>query len=81
MRLVPNQDADDIFKKYSDYVKKITPKGIKTNIKVHSKGPACVVNTDNKYARAAVDAMHESLQEGHGVHPLGRLDSYRDPVR
>ena len=33
MRLVPNQDADDIFKKYSDYVKKITPKGIKTSDK------------------------------------------------
>ena len=59
MRLVPNQDADDIFKKYSDYVKKITPKGIKTNIKIHSKGPACVVNTDNPYARASVEAMHE----------------------
>jgi acetylornithine deacetylase/succinyl-diaminopimelate desuccinylase-like protein len=59
MRLVPNQDPDDIFKKYSDYVKKLTPKGIKTNIKVHSKGPACVVNTDNPYARAAVKAMHE----------------------
>ena len=59
MRLVPNQDADDIFKKYSDYVKKITPKGIKTSIKIHSKGPACVVNTDNPYARAAVEAMHE----------------------
>ena len=59
MRLVPNQDPDDIFKKYSDYVKKLTPKGITTNIKVHSKGPACVVNTDNPYARAAVKAMHE----------------------
>ena len=59
MRLVPNQDADDIFKKFSDYVKKITPKGIKTNIKIHSKGPACVVNTDNRMPRAAVEAMHE----------------------
>lgn len=59
MRLVPNQNADDIFKKYSDYVQKITPKGIKTTIKIHSKGPACVVNTDNPYARAAVEAMHE----------------------
>jgi acetylornithine deacetylase/succinyl-diaminopimelate desuccinylase-like protein len=59
MRLVPNQDADDILKKYTDYVKKITPKGIAINIKVHSKGPACVVNTDNKYARASVDAMQE----------------------
>jgi acetylornithine deacetylase/succinyl-diaminopimelate desuccinylase-like protein len=59
MRLVPNQDADDILKKYTDYVKKLTPKGIQINIKVHSKGPACVVNTDNPYARASVKAMHE----------------------
>jgi len=59
MRLVPNQDPDDILKKYTDYVKKLTPKGIQTNIKVHSKGPACVVNTDNPYARASVEAMHE----------------------
>ena len=59
MRLVPNQDADDILKKYTDYVKKLTPKGIAINIKVHSKGPACVVNTDNPYARASVEAMHE----------------------
>jgi acetylornithine deacetylase/succinyl-diaminopimelate desuccinylase-like protein len=59
MRLVPNQNPDDILKKYTDYVKKLTPKGIQINIKVHSKGPACVVNTDNKYARASVEAMHE----------------------
>ena len=59
MRLVPDQDADDIYKKYSDYVKKLTPKGIQTKIKVLSKGPACVVSTDNKYARASVEAMHE----------------------
>jgi acetylornithine deacetylase/succinyl-diaminopimelate desuccinylase-like protein len=59
MRLVPDQDPDDILKKYSDYVKKLTPKGIQTNIKVWSKGPACVVSTDNKYIKAATDAMHE----------------------
>ncbi len=59
MRLVPNQDADDILKKYSEFVKSLTPKGILLNIKVHSKGPACVVNTDNPYARASVKAMHE----------------------
>jgi acetylornithine deacetylase/succinyl-diaminopimelate desuccinylase-like protein len=59
MRLVPKQDPDDILKKYTDYVKKVTPKGIEVNIKVHSKGPACVVNTDNKFARASVEAMHE----------------------
>ena len=27
MRLVPNQDPDDILKKYTNYVKKLTPKG------------------------------------------------------
>src|ERR1039458_5285758 len=59
MRLVPKQDPDDILKKYTEFVKKVTPKGIQINIKVHSKGPACVVNTDNKYARASVEAMHE----------------------
>jgi acetylornithine deacetylase/succinyl-diaminopimelate desuccinylase-like protein len=59
MRLVPNQNPEDVLKKYTDYVHKMTPKGIKTNIKVLSKGPACVVNTDNKYAKASVEAMHE----------------------
>ena len=58
-RLVPNQDPEDILKKFSDFVAKITPKGISTSIKVHSKGPACVVSTDNPYARASVAAMHE----------------------
>src|SRR6266581_3846780 len=32
MRLVPNQDADDVFKKYAAYVKKLTPKGIDTKV-------------------------------------------------
>jgi acetylornithine deacetylase/succinyl-diaminopimelate desuccinylase-like protein len=59
IRLVPDQDPDDILKKYTDYVKKLTPKGIQTKIKVWSKGPASVVSTDNKYIQAATEAMHE----------------------
>jgi len=35
-----NQDPDDILKKYTADVKKLTPKGIETKIKVWSKGPA-----------------------------------------
>src|SRR5271157_3275679 len=31
MRLVPNQDADDILKKFTNYVAKVTPKGISTS--------------------------------------------------
>jgi acetylornithine deacetylase/succinyl-diaminopimelate desuccinylase-like protein len=63
MRLVPNQDADDILKRFTNYVKKLTPKGIDIKIKVHSKGPACVVGTDNPYVKASVDAMHEIFKK------------------
>src|ERR1700730_1841876 len=63
MRLVPNQDADDVFKKYSAYVKKLTPKGIETKITVHSKGPAAVVDTDNPYIEAATEALHDTFKK------------------
>src|ERR1700736_1290608 len=63
MRMVPNQDADDIYKRYSAFVKKLTPKGIETKIKVHSKGPACVVGTDNRYIKAATEALHDTFNK------------------
>jgi acetylornithine deacetylase/succinyl-diaminopimelate desuccinylase-like protein len=63
MRLVPDQDPDDILKKYTNYVKKLTPKGIDIRIKVHSKGPACVVGTDTPYVQAAKEAMHEVFKK------------------
>jgi acetylornithine deacetylase/succinyl-diaminopimelate desuccinylase-like protein len=63
MRLVPSQDPDDILKRYTKMVKKLTPKGIEINIKVHSKGPACVVSTDNHYIKAATEAMHDVFKK------------------
>jgi acetylornithine deacetylase/succinyl-diaminopimelate desuccinylase-like protein len=63
MRLVPNQDPDDILKRYTNYVKKLTPKGIELNIKVYSKGPACVVSTDNRFIQAATEAMHDVFKK------------------
>jgi acetylornithine deacetylase/succinyl-diaminopimelate desuccinylase-like protein len=63
MRLVPNQDPNDILKKYTKFVKKLTPKGIELNIKVHSKGPACVVNTNNRFIKPATEAMHEVFKK------------------
>ena len=59
MRLVPDQDPDEILKKYTDYVTSLCPKGIQLKIQVHSKGPASVVDTDNRYIRAANAALHE----------------------
>ena len=63
MRLVPNQDAADILKKFRNFVKKVTPKGIQTNTKVWSSGPACVIGTDNKYVKAATEAMHDVFKK------------------
>ncbi len=63
MRLVPDQDPDDILKKYEKHVKKLTPKGIQVKIKVHSKGPASVVSTDSKYIKAATEAMHDVFKK------------------
>jgi len=63
MRLVPNQDPDDILKKYRNFVKKHTPKGIQTSLKVWSKGPACVVGTDNKYIKASTEALHDVFKK------------------
>src|SRR5579864_1054918 len=63
MRMVPNQDPDDILKKYMAFIKKHTPKGIETKVKVWSKGPACVVSTDNKYIEAATQALHDTFKK------------------
>jgi acetylornithine deacetylase/succinyl-diaminopimelate desuccinylase-like protein len=63
MRMVPNQDPDDILEKFSRYVKAIAPKGIQVNIKVHSKGKAVVVSTDNDYIKAANKALHEVFHQ------------------
>jgi len=63
LRLVPNQDPDDVLKRYKNYVKKLTPKGIQISFKVWSKGPACVVGTDNKFIKAATEALHEVFRK------------------
>ena len=63
MRMVPNQNPDDILRKYTKHVKKLTPKGIQIKIKVLSKGPAIVVGTDNPYVKAATQAMHDVFKK------------------
>jgi acetylornithine deacetylase/succinyl-diaminopimelate desuccinylase-like protein len=59
MRLVPDQDADDILAKFTKFVNLLAPKGVQVKIKVHSKGPASVVSTDNDFVRAANQALRE----------------------
>jgi acetylornithine deacetylase/succinyl-diaminopimelate desuccinylase-like protein len=63
MRLVPNMDPDDILKRYTDFVKANTPKGISFKITVHSKGEPAVVGTDNKYITAATEALRDVFKK------------------
>jgi acetylornithine deacetylase/succinyl-diaminopimelate desuccinylase-like protein len=59
MRLVPEQDPDDIYRKYSEFVRKLTPPGIQLSIRKHSMAPATVIRTDNRFVQASMDAMRE----------------------
>src|SRR5580700_4006526 len=51
MRMVPNQDPDDILKRYTAFVKKLTPKGIEVNVKFLSKVPPSVMGAHNPYIK------------------------------
>ncbi len=59
MRLVPDQTPQEVFKLYSNFVKKITPKGIEVKIKLWSTADPIVVSTDNDYVKASSAAMRE----------------------
>ncbi len=59
MRLVPDQDPEDIWKRFHNYVKKLVPKGIEINVVRHSVADPIVVSTDNPYVKAASRAMKE----------------------
>jgi acetylornithine deacetylase/succinyl-diaminopimelate desuccinylase-like protein len=63
MRLVPDMDPDDILKRFTDFVNTNAPKGISFKVTVHSKGEPCVVGTDNKYIRAATEALHDVFKK------------------
>ncbi|MFB3813677.1 MAG: dipeptidase [Terriglobales bacterium] len=63
MRLVPDQNPEDIWKKFNKYVNKLVPKGIQIKIKRHSVADPIVVGTDNPYIRAAASAMKEVFRK------------------
>ena len=46
MRLVPNQDPNDILKRYTAFVKKLTPKGVKWTYIAAAFSPILRINTE-----------------------------------
>ena len=66
MRLVPNQDPDKIQKLFTEFVKSISPKSVKVQIKdTHNAKPA-ITPIDNDAVRAAKEALRRS----YGVEPV-----------
>jgi acetylornithine deacetylase/succinyl-diaminopimelate desuccinylase-like protein len=63
MRLVPAMQPKEVLRQFTSTVKKLTPKGIRTTVRVLSAAPASVVSTENQYIRAAAEAMEEVFKK------------------
>lgn len=63
MRLVPEMDPKEIIRQYLAYVKKLTPKGIKTTVRILSSAPSSVVSTENRFIAAAANAMEQVFKK------------------
>ena len=56
MRLVPNQTSSEIHKKFLRFIKKITPKGVKIEIRLLSTAEPTLMKIDSKYFKLAEKA-------------------------
>jgi len=63
MRLVPDMKPKEVIRQYAAQVKKLTPKGIKTAVRVISSAPASVVSTENRFIEAAAEAMEQVFKK------------------
>ncbi|MGH9470103.1 MAG: dipeptidase [Terriglobia bacterium] len=59
MRLVPAMIPRETIRQFTAAVKKLTPAGIRTSVRVISSAPASVVSTENRYIEAAALAMEQ----------------------
>jgi acetylornithine deacetylase/succinyl-diaminopimelate desuccinylase-like protein len=59
MRLVPEMDPNEVVRQFTAHVKKLTPRGITTKVRVISSAPATVISTDNRYVELAAEAMEQ----------------------
>lgn len=61
MRLVPNQDYQEIAQLFEAYFKSMAPASVKVRVRAHHGGHPAVVPTDSKAYRAAEEAIMESF--------------------
>ena len=58
-RLVPGMLPGETFDKYKAFVEEIVPAGVTAEVRLIHSGEPIVVSTENKFVRAATDAMAE----------------------
>jgi acetylornithine deacetylase/succinyl-diaminopimelate desuccinylase-like protein len=61
LRLVPDQDPSRVAEIVKKWIKENTPKGIRTEVRMLSGGPAISVNPDNPAIQVAAKAFEEML--------------------
>jgi len=66
MRLVPNQNPDDIIKQFETYFKKNCPDYVECDVHIHGGASAVVVPTDGPWLAAAGKA----IKTGFGIEPM-----------
>lgn len=63
MRLVPDMDPKEVVRQFTSSIKKLTPRGVQTTVRVLSSAPASVVSTENRYIEAAAEAMEQVFKK------------------
>ena len=63
IRLVPRQDPDKVIAAFREFVKKNTPRGIQTEVRVLSQAPGLMVNPDHPAIRTAARAFSDIFQK------------------
>lgn len=83
MRLVPAQRPREVVREFRAAVKRWTPVGIRTNVRVLSASPACVVSTDNRFVKLAAQALEQTfgrktvyIRAGGSIPVVGLFDRY-----
>jgi acetylornithine deacetylase/succinyl-diaminopimelate desuccinylase-like protein len=76
MRLIPNQEPDEIFEKFAAHVRALAPAGVKVEVRLLNQGRACLVDTNLPAMRSARAAYAEVF----GVEPVYMLEGGSIPV-
>ncbi len=83
LRLVADQKPDEVIAQLQAAVRAACPKGVTAEVKVLHSAPPSLVNPDNKFIRAAADAMTQVfgnetvyIRSGGSIPIVGAFDEY-----